>query len=500
MPTACKFLIAAIAALAVDSAWATGRFMFVEGTVNVRDAAGLTRVVRAGDPINEQETVVVGEGRAQVRFDDGGWVSLQPRSVFEVKTYEMREEGTTLMALIKGSARAVTGLLAERRPARFRFDTPVATIGIRGTSFQVTLCVQSCDVPDGLYVTGGDGTTFVKNGFGEIDLSHGRTAFVANANTPPQESNVKPVAQVTQTVTTQTVAAASSTNPGEVLPGNFVYNSGLGGYAGPFQTVSVSSFGLAGALTGTVSGQASGVVNGIFQTASASASGIGASAGATFLTNGETGAVVLDSQMRPFSVTLTGAEGGRISATALKAPEMAQNDGILFWGRWVNTTFNFDLNDPKHPATANGSATVNGYLHYLVGVPAGSVPLSGTATYTFIGGSGSTSQAGIVGGGVTNGTLTANFGSNVVSTSLGISHNGTYSASGAAFLTSGNRAAFSNGGGSASGPGGSFGFSFDGFFAGAGAPTAPARAGIGWKINAPDPFVGTAGFKCSTGC
>jgi hypothetical protein len=493
-------LAVALGILAAESAWATGRFMYVEGSVNVRDVGGLTRGVRAGDPINEQETIVVGEGRAQVRFDDGGWVSLQPRSVFEVKSYEMREEGTTLMSLIKGSARAVTGLLAERRPARFRLDTPVATIGIRGTSFQVTLCVQSCDVPDGLYVTGGDGTTFVKNGFGEIDLSHGRTAFVANAQTPPQESNVKPVAQTTQTVTSQTVAAASSTNPGEVLPGNFVYNSGLGGYTGPFQTVSVSSFGLAGAVSGTTSGTASGVVDGIFRSATASVSGVGAAGGATVLSSGETASVVLDSQMRPFSVTLTGSDGGRISATALKAPEMAQNDGILFWGRWVDTTFNFDLNDPKRPATVNGSATVNGYLHYLVGVPAGSVPLSGSATYTFIGGSGSTSQAGLVGAGVTSGTLTANFGSNVVSTSLGISHNGTYSASGAAFLTSGNRAAFSNGSGTASGPGGSFAFSFDGFFAGAGAPTAPSRAGIGWKINAPDAFVGTAGFKCSTGC
>ena len=485
---------------AMEGAWATGRFMYVEGSVNVRDVAGLTRGVRAGDAINEQETILIGEGRAQVRFDDGGWLSLQPRTVFEVKSYELKDEGTTLMTLIKGSARAVTGLLAERRPARFRLDTPMATIGIRGTSFQVTLCVQSCDVPDGLYVTGGDGTTFVKNGFGEIDLSHGRTAFVANAQTPPQESNVKPVAQVTQTVTTQTVAAASSTNPGELLPGNFLYNSCTGGYTGPFQTVSVRSFGLAGAVSGTVSGQASGVVEGVFRSGSDSAFGAGAAGSATQLGANETGSVVLDSQMRPFSVTLTGSDGGRISATALKVPEIAQNDGILFWGRWVDTTFNFDLNDPKRPATANGSATVNGYLHYLVGVPSGSVPLSGSATYTFIGGSGSTSQAGLVGAGVTSGTLAANFASNSVNANLSINHNGVFSASGLASLNSGNRAAFTSFTGSATGPGGTFAFAYDGFFAGAGAPTAPSRAGIGWKIGAPDPIVGTAGFKCSSGC
>lgn len=501
-------LTAALALAATESAWAVGRFVYVDGNVQVRNAAGVVRAVRAGDQINEQETVLVGEGRAQMRFDDGGWIALQPRTVFEVKQHESRDDGNTLFSLIKGSARAVTGILSDRRPARYRLETPTATIGIRGTSFVVTYCVASCNVPDGLYVTGGDGTIFVRNGFGEIDLSRGRTAYVANANTPPRESNVQPVAEVTQTVTTHTVSAASSSSPGELRPGNFLYSSGTGGFVAPFELRNLTSFGLAGAISGTVSGRAAGVINGVMESGSGTSSaGAGFFGGASGTITGGTVTLALDASQRPFNVTIQGSDGARISATALSVPEIAQNDGILFWGRWVNATFNFDLNDPTHPATANGSATISGYLHYLIGLPTASVPVSGTATYSLVGGTGSTAQSGTVGSGIVSGSLIANFGANSVSTSgIRVSHGGTYSVSGGvARLESGNRASFSTGNalgvaGTASGPTGSHPFRFDGFFAGAGAPTAPSRAGIGWKIDRPDPIVGASGFRCASGC
>ncbi len=499
-------LAAALALAVTEPAWAVGRFIYVDGNVQVRNAAGVVRAVRAGDQINQQETVLVGEGRAQMRFDDGGWIALQPRTVFEVKQHENREDGNMLFSLIKGSARAVTGIFTDRRPDGYRMETPNAVIGIRGTSFLVSYCVASCNVPDGLYVTGGDGTIFVRNGIGEIDLSRGRTAYVANPNTSPRESDVKPVAEVTQTVTTQTVSAASSVSAGELRPGNFLYSSGTGGFVAPFEFRNVTSFGLAAAISGTASGQASGVINGVMESGSGTASGA-AAGGASATITGGTVTLTLDALQRPFSVTVQAHDGARASATALNVPEIAQNDGILFWGRWMNATFNFDLNDPAQPATANGSATINGYLHYLIGLPMASVPVSGTATYSLVGGTGSTSPSGTVGSGIVSGSLIANFGANSVSTSgISVSHGGTYTVSGGvARLESGNRASFSTGNplgvaGTASGPTGSHPFVFGGFFAGAGAPTAPSRAGIGWKIDRPDPIVGVSGFRCASGC
>src|SRR6185295_7065195 len=113
-----------------------------------------------------------------------------------------------------------------RNPARYRVDTTVATIGIRATSFQATLCAQSCNVADGLYVTGGDGTTFVRNTLGEVDVSRGRTAYVQSVQSAPKESTVKPVAEIPAPVSAMQMASAGSTNPGELRPGNFLYFQG----------------------------------------------------------------------------------------------------------------------------------------------------------------------------------------------------------------------------------------------------------------------------------
>lgn len=483
--------------LACTAALAVGKFMYLDGAVTVRDAGGVSRTAARGERVALQDTIATGEGRAQLRFDDGGWVSLQPRTVFEVKEYEWRQDGKIVISLLKGAARAVTGLLSQSR--QYNFVTPVATIGIRGTSFQVTYCVQSCDVPDGLYVTGGDGTIFVRNGFGEIDLSRGRTAYVATAQTPPRESSVKPIAEVQEQMTPQQIAATGSTTVGELRPGNFIYFQGESGYAGPFTTTFPTSAGFAMAASGSASAQGSATVDGIFKSESGSVSGADVAAGAGTLAAGEILALVLDGAGRPVSATVTDAHG-RVSGTALTAPEMSGNDGILYWGRWTNTTFQADAQEGGNNATGSANLPAGSYLHYMFGQPAGSVPMAGSATYTFVGGSGSTSAAGTAGAGVTSGNLSVNFATNSLSTSLSISHGGTYSASGTGFLEPGARANFSGPSGTATGPTGTHAFKFDGFFAGAGAPTAPARAGMAWHIQSPDAIVGTAGFRCATGC
>lgn len=494
-------IIAVVVALITLPACAAGRFVYVDGSVIVRGADGVARAVRHGDVVNVSDSIVVVDGRAQVRFDDGAWTSLEPGTIFSVIEYARQESDDIVLSLLKGSARVVTGLFTNRAPQRYRFVTPVATIGIRGTSFQVTYCVQSCDLPDGLYVTGGDGTIYVKNDFGEIDLTRGQTAYVSDAQTAPRLSEIKPLAAIPEPMTAQQISVAGQATTTELRPGNFVYFAGTNGYTTPFQPISVTSGGLGFAGSGTVSGDAAGVIDGISQSGTGSAAGAGINAGAGALLSGNSLTVVLDDAQRLVSFTATSSTGQLISGTALSPPELTSSDGILFWGRWTNTNFQFDVTDPvRGTATGSGALPAGSYIHYIAGLPVASIPLSGTASYSFIGGTGSTSLAGTVGAGVTAGSLTANFGTNFVSTNLTISHSGTLAATGAGFLSSTNRASFSSIFGSASGSTGTFPFAFNGFFAGPGAPSAPARAGMVWKVDLPDPIVGTAGFSCSSGC
>lgn len=490
---------AAAAAMPVGPAYAVGRFAYVDGGVTVRDASGTVRPARPGERINEGDSIHTGNGRAQIRFDDKGWISLQPLTVFEVKEYSQRD-GNIALSLLKGGLRAVSGLIADRNPSRFHMDTIVATIGIRGTSFQATLCTQSCNVPDGLYVTGGDGTTFVRNAFGEIDLSRGRSAFVASAKTAPAESNVKPVGSVRPPTTVQELANVGATTPSELQPGNFIYFPGTP-FTPPLQVRSVTSAGGGIAASGIGSATATVILRGTTQLFSDSATGSAIAAGAGVIGSGQQAALTLDAAQRPVSVSASDNLGNFGSITALTVPEFAFSDGILYWGRWTNAQFSVSAQATGESSSGFGTVTLPSgtYLHYIFGIPAASVPLIGSAGYTFIGGTGSTSVAGTVGAGITAGTLSANFGSNTVSTNVTINHGGTFTANGFATLTAGNRAQFSSISGSTSGAG-SFPFRFEGFFAGAPAPTAPPRAGITWEISRPDAIVGTGAFRCSSGC
>jgi hypothetical protein len=539
-----------LAILAATQASAIGRLVLVDGTVNVRSADGSTRTARQGETVNSGDSITLAVGRAQVRFDDGGWISLEPRTDFRVDEYGRIPTDNIVLALLKGSVRAVTGALTAAAPRNYRLRTPVAYIGIRGTSFLVTFCQQSCDVPDGLYVTCGDGQIYVENEFGELDLSPGMTAYVANARTAPVESTIRPLSVIPGPTTGQVSAAAQTTMsaqaataqaqvdpltpipaPGdnqvtaltsispslsplqifsaaqattsELRPGNYVYFAGTSGYATPFQTLQPASggFGLAG--SGSIAGQAFGVVDGIPGSSTGSGAGANFAAGAGTLQPGNSLTVVLDGSQRLVSLTGGLSTGERASITVLGVPQIAANDGVLFWGRWNNTSLQVDVTNPAR-GTASGTANfgAGSYLHYIGGLPIASVPLAGAATYTFLAGSGSgsTSAAGVVGSGVVGGTLNVNFGTNFVSTNLGISHGSPFAATGAAFLDASNRANFSSIFGNATGPAGTFPFEFKGFLVGPGSPTAPSRAAMTWKVDAPDPFIGTAGFTCLAGC
>ncbi len=70
-------------------------------------------------------------------------------------------------------------------------QTVVATIGIRGTGFFALLCQGDCvradgiAIPDGLYTQTGEGTTYVANAVGSLDVPRRFGVYVKDANTAP---------------------------------------------------------------------------------------------------------------------------------------------------------------------------------------------------------------------------------------------------------------------------------------------------------------------------
>ncbi len=182
-----------------------GMALFVKGEVNAEDSKGVSRLLKRGGDIFQDDTIDTGKGRLQIRFTDGGKVSLQPGTVFRVEEYNF--EGKTdglekgFFRLVKGGLRAITGAIGGTNKETYKIETPVATIGIRGTSFAVVYCPDTCTyygrtLAPGLYVRTSDGMIFVANPAGTVDVPIGQAVYVRDLQTPPRLTDTPPLLPV----------------------------------------------------------------------------------------------------------------------------------------------------------------------------------------------------------------------------------------------------------------------------------------------------------------
>jgi hypothetical protein len=135
-----QVLLLALAAIyPLQSFGAAGVTQFASGDVSRTAAAGAAGALSKGSPIESGDTIVTGrEGRAQIRFSDGGMVSLAPNSQFKLANYDDRGDPAQdhfLVDFLRGGMRALTGLIGKRNKANYKVTTTTATIGIRGSAF-----------------------------------------------------------------------------------------------------------------------------------------------------------------------------------------------------------------------------------------------------------------------------------------------------------------------------------------------------------------------------
>ena len=100
------------------AAGSAGVAQFIAGDVNVQRANGKTETLAKGKPLESGESILTGNGgRAQVRFSDGGLVSLQPNTEFKIANYVDEadpKQDRFLVDLLRGSLRAITVLIGKR--------------------------------------------------------------------------------------------------------------------------------------------------------------------------------------------------------------------------------------------------------------------------------------------------------------------------------------------------------------------------------------------------
>jgi len=130
-----------------------GRVILSVGEVTlVRE--GRSSPLNIGTEIRSGDRVLTGQtSNAQIRFTDTGIVALRPETDFSVDEYNFRgqQDGSerALFSLLKGGMRTVTGLVGKLNQQNYRVRTPTATIGIRGTHFNLVQCDDNCKNSDG---------------------------------------------------------------------------------------------------------------------------------------------------------------------------------------------------------------------------------------------------------------------------------------------------------------------------------------------------------------
>ncbi|MFA9460597.1 FecR family protein [Thiohalorhabdus sp. Cl-TMA] len=169
-----------------------GRVITQVGEVVAVGPDGERRPLRRRSEIREGERVVTGEGgRAQVRFKDGALVDIKPDSAFAVKRYRSEEAGdeedSAVMGLLKGGMRTITGAVGGGEGQEYEVETPVASIGVRGTQYLLRLCDGACgDVPGGLYGGVTQGRIAVSNDAGSKTFGGDRYFHVASRGDLPR--------------------------------------------------------------------------------------------------------------------------------------------------------------------------------------------------------------------------------------------------------------------------------------------------------------------------
>ncbi|CAB1371094.1 conserved protein of unknown function [Denitratisoma oestradiolicum] len=183
------FALPLLAGLALPAGAVEGEVVFVRGDARLLPAEGPARILRAGDKIAPGQGLQTGkDGYIHIRFPDGGFVGLRPASRFALEAYGVdpaSPEGLKVRyRLEQGTVRTITGKAIEQDKSRYRFNTPLAAIGVRGTDYvvQVTDNAARASVNAGTIVLAPFGAGCEAAAQGPCDTINARTlAAMGNA-------------------------------------------------------------------------------------------------------------------------------------------------------------------------------------------------------------------------------------------------------------------------------------------------------------------------------
>ncbi|MFI4921473.1 MAG: FecR domain-containing protein, partial [Gammaproteobacteria bacterium] len=196
-----------------------GSVALAQGSVTDTATDGTNRQLKDGDTVYPGDAFALGnDSYLDLDLEDGGRILLRPDTSFQIQEYHFDPDAhpaagaapllatsqqkpeSAFFKLVKGGLRAVDGLIGQTTPKDYAVETPVATIGVRGTAFDVRYCGDDCaDEADttgapqnGLYTAVSDGSIGVKNDGGETVTKAGEYSYVKDKKSVVQRRTTPP--------------------------------------------------------------------------------------------------------------------------------------------------------------------------------------------------------------------------------------------------------------------------------------------------------------------
>ncbi len=194
-----------------------GRIALMQGKASALDANNKSRPLSTGAAVYELDQIQTGiKSFAVLVFNDKSRITMSPSSAFKIEEHyykpEVPAENNAFLRFIRGGLRLITGAIGRLNERSYRVATPTATIGIRGTGFDLACdgdCVDNTALQDplsetvvakllqfflkpayalsgsGMYARVWSGAIELQFEGGKMLLENGKAAFVKNGFTKP---------------------------------------------------------------------------------------------------------------------------------------------------------------------------------------------------------------------------------------------------------------------------------------------------------------------------
>ena len=202
-PWGISFLLIYCGSIGAASANDAGMVLKLTGSLTAKSADGALRVLAMKNAVAGGDILFTGrDSYARIRFSDGAEIDMRPNAHLLIDKYNFDEahpeKDSAVFSLLKGSIRAVSGLIGKRGDQdSYEMKTPDATLGIRGTKYGLLSCHSDCQditsadgkpAQDGLHAEIDEGAVLLRNEAGDRLFNAGEFGYVSSRRTVPEQA------------------------------------------------------------------------------------------------------------------------------------------------------------------------------------------------------------------------------------------------------------------------------------------------------------------------